>query len=246
MKNTTEDQRKRRREADAEDEEICKRIRSNSNRSILIGREMMQQAEQRKFVESWWSRLRRICLICFLLDEDYEDHRTGSCPIMEEEFKKVKIRDWKKKKIEIGYSAGTCCYKCSRPSDMCSMAEFGLSSSCMESDMIMPVTLIGWIRTDMNVKGIMEEIAERELKDVEDAFRCMMRKHYERTLSHWGSKGFAAWVRIIWMNREKLERELNESEDEDERESEGEDESENERRIREDFYFSESEEDLYV
>ena len=81
-------------------------------------------------------------MICFLLNEDYSDHRTEECPIMKEEFKKVRINDWKRKKREIGYLAGSCCYKCSRPSDMCPLAEIGQSESCSEEDMILPVTLI--------------------------------------------------------------------------------------------------------
>ena len=68
-------------------------MRLNNDRSILMGREMREQAEQRRFVESWWTRLKRICMICFLLDEDYSDHRTEECPIMKEEFKKARIND---------------------------------------------------------------------------------------------------------------------------------------------------------
>jgi hypothetical protein len=178
----------------------------------------MLQADQRKLIESWWPHLRRICLICFLLDEEYEEHHITSCPVMKEELLKVKIRDWKVKKVEIGYAAGTCCYKCSRPSDICSMAELGMSSGCKEPDMIIPTVLMGWLREDMSVRNIIEEVAERELKDIEDVFRCMMRKHYERTLSHWGTKGFAAFISILWANKEKLERELMESTSEDEEE----------------------------
>jgi hypothetical protein len=86
----------------------------------------------------------------------------------------------------------------------------GMSAGCVEEDVILPVVVMGWLESSMNCRWIVEEIAGRSLVDVHDVFSCMMRRHYERTLSFWGTKGFAVWVRMMDMNKDRLIRELNE------------------------------------
>jgi hypothetical protein len=93
---------------------------------------------------------------------------------------------------------------------MCSAAGFGMSQVCQEVDIILPVVIMAWLREDMKGKDIVESVAGRELKNVNDLFECMMRRHYERTLSYWGTRAFAVWTRIIYENEERLKEELDE------------------------------------
>jgi hypothetical protein len=201
--------RKRRRNADEKDERARKRV-YNDGRMHRIEQGIAEQMQQRKFIEEWWPRIKEICLICFLLDECWDDHCIESCAIFQRELSKVGVKDWKIKKIQTRYEYASCCYKCSRPGDMCPAAEFGMSQTCQDADVILPVVVMGWIMEKMDVKDIVEEVAGRKLKDVHDLFGCMMRKHYEQTLSYWGTKGFAAWTRIIYKNKERLKEELDE------------------------------------
>lgn len=204
--------RKRRRDADEKDERLRKRS-FNDERMYRIEQKKMEKTQQRQFIEEWWSRIKDICLICFLLDEYWEDHCTESCPMLQRELLKVGVKDWKIKKIQTKYESGSCCYKCSRPGDMCPAAEFGMSQNCKEEDMILPIVIMGWIMEKMQMKEIVEEVAGRKIKDIHDLFGCMMRKHYERTLTHWGTKAFAVWTRIIYKNHERLKEELGEKSD---------------------------------
>jgi len=170
----------------------------------------MEQGERRKFIELWWPRLKRMCVICFLLDEYWEDHHIWSCKRVKDELCRVGVKDWAVKKIQSKYETASCCYRCSRPGDMCEAAQVGLSQGCLEPDMIVPVVVMGWLVEEMGLKGIVEEVAGREIKDVHDLFGWMMRRHYERTLSYWGTRGFAVWVEMMMLNKKRFEEELGE------------------------------------
>jgi hypothetical protein len=168
----------------------------------------MDEGERRKVIEVWWPRMKRICVMCFLLDEDWEDHHMGSCRRISDELDRVGVENWVVKKIERKYEAASCCYKCSRPGDMCTAASIGFSQGCLEPDMIVPVVAMGWLREEMGLRDIVESMAGREIKDIHDLFSWMMRRHYERTLSYWGTRGFAVWVEIMMLNKKRFEDEL--------------------------------------
>jgi hypothetical protein len=173
-----------------------------------IEQAVMEEGEQQKFIEVWWPRMKRICLVCFLLDEDWDDHGVHSCRRVLDELGHAGIKNWAAKKVQVRYEAASCCYKCSRPGDMCDAASVGLSQGCLEPDMIVPVVLMGWLRKEMGVKDIVEEMAGREMKNIYDLFQWMTRRHYERTLSYWGTRGFRVWVEVIIRNKERFEGEL--------------------------------------
>lgn len=175
----------------------------------------MAQGERRKLIEVWWPRIKRICLVCFLLNEDWEDHHVRSCRRVSDELGRVGVQNWVVKKVQSKYEQASCCYKCSRPGDMCSAASVGLSQGCLEPDMIIPVVAVGWLRDETGVREIVEEMAGREMKDIHDLFQWMTRRHYERTLYYWGTRGFAVWVELIIKNQERFEDELEDSSDSD-------------------------------
>jgi hypothetical protein len=203
--------RKRRLEDEEVDEGERKRL-CNDSRICRIEGEMMEQGERRKFIELWWPVMKEMCLVCFLLDEYWEDHHVWSCKRVEVEFGRVGVKDWVMKKIESKYEAASCCYKCSRPGDMCEAGSIGFSQGCLEPDVIFPVVVMGWLVPEMGLKGVVLEMAGREFKDVDDLFWWMMRKHYERTLCYWGTRGFAVWVEMMILNKKRFEDELVEEE----------------------------------
>ena len=128
--------------------------------------------------------MKRICVVCFLLDEEWEDHHVWSCRRVLDELDGVEVQNWAMKKIERKYEAASCCYKCSRPRDMYSAASVGFSRGCLEPDMIVPVVAMRWLQEEMGIREIVESMARQEIKDIHDLFSWMMRRHYERTLSY--------------------------------------------------------------
>jgi hypothetical protein len=226
MQGTGEGQRKRRREDEEADERERKRL-CNDGRISRIEGGVMEQGERCKLIELWWPRIKRICLVCFLLDEDWSDHHVWSCKRVKDELSRVGVKDWVVKKIQSKYEVASCCYKCSRPGDMCEAASVGFSQGCLEPDVIVPVVVMGWLVEEMGLKGIVEGVAGREIKDIDDLFGWMMRKHYERTLRYWGTRGFAVWVEMMIKNKERFEDELRdefESDSDEEEEENSEDE----------------------
>jgi hypothetical protein len=200
--------RKRRREDEEADEGLRKRVCNNESRICRIEGGMMEQGERRKFIELWWPVMKRMCVVCFLLDEYWEDHDVYSCKKVEKELGVVGVKDWVGKKISSKYEAASCCYKCSRPGDMCEAGSIGFSDGCLEPDLIVPVVVMGWLVSEMGLKGIVEEMAGREMKDINDLFSWMMRKHYEKTLCYWGTRGFAVWVEMMMLNKKRFEEEF--------------------------------------
>jgi len=236
----TEILRRRRQEADEADEQKRRRIMLNEGRRERIEQRIMDEGELRKFLELFLPRIKRICLVCLLLDEVYDDHDLNSCERIKKALKKVGVESWQKAKRGV-YDANSCCYRCSRPSEMCDMAQFGLSQSCSEPDVIFPTVMMGWLDEDMRMKDIVEEVAGRKIRNVHDLLKCMGGRHFEKTLQAKGTKIYAGWVRIMSENKEKLERELGEEDmdiDSDLRDYGDEDELSDE-------LSEESEEDLY-
>ena len=180
----------------------------NDGRIGRIEEGVMKEGEGRKLVDIWWGRIQRICLVCFLLEEEWSDHDISSCERISDELGRVGVGNWVGKKIESRYEAASCCYKCSRPGDMCSAASVGLSAGCVEADIIVPVVAVGWLCVETGIQSIVESIAGREMKDIHDVFCWMMRRHYERTLRYWGTHGFAVWMEVIMRNVGRFESEL--------------------------------------
>jgi hypothetical protein len=204
---TTERQRKRRLEAEEADERERKK-NCNDGRMGRIEEGVMEEGQQRKLIDVWWPRIKGICLVCFLLNEEWENHNVSSCGRISNELGRVGVANWVAKKITTQYEAASCCYKCSRPGDMCSAASVGVSSGCLEPDIIIPVVAVGWLRDEMGVRSIVESMAGREMKDIHDLFEWMMRRHYGRTLHHWGTRAFAVWTEVMIKNKGRFEEEL--------------------------------------
>ena len=134
--------RKRRLEVESAESASVKRIRSVESRDLGIVREIMRGGEVRKLIELWWPRIVRICLVCFMMKGCWRDHNISSCDVLSERLKSVGISCWVSQKILRRYEEASCCYRCSRPSDVCSAAAMGMSAGCVEEDVILPVIVM--------------------------------------------------------------------------------------------------------
>ena len=149
--------RKRRRTAEETEAAIAQKTRSYRARERLVQEKIMNEGERLKEFQSVWEKLRRYCVICWLLhDIKEEEHRTGDC---------IELRlaiggDYADMRTKyLNYKSGTCCYTCGRPGDMCE--EFCAIGLCTDQDMVVPSVLMAWLSEEMDMREVISQVAER-------------------------------------------------------------------------------------
>jgi superfamily II DNA helicase RecQ len=182
---------KRRREFEELESRELKRVRVLKEREELL-RESEKEKGRLREEDLWWQRkLQGECVVCWLLYDDLElEHCTKECTewlrVLGERYTGFRGK-------YLGYRSNTSCYKCGLPGDLC--VSYGNKRKCLDEDVILPASVVGYMQQELGLREGIEELAERRFEDIEDY--CKWLTGGRRVLDENGSNAFGVFSDII-------------------------------------------------